>query len=88
MIAEKYFADATTALIAYSKMYPDGLAGGVLANALHAPLLLTKAGSESIAREYIEASGIGSGYVLGGTAVLTDETTRLVFGLDANILIN
>ena len=88
MIAEKYFADADMALIAYSRMYPDGLAGGVLANALHAPLLLTKAGSESIANAYIEEYGIEAGYALGGTAVMTDETVRAVFGLAEDAVIS
>jgi len=88
MIAEKYFADADMALIAYSRMYPDGLAGGVLANALHAPLLLTKAKSESIANDYITEAGIEAGYVLGGTAVMTDDTARAVFGLDEDAAID
>jgi putative cell wall-binding protein len=87
MIAKKYFPEAKMALITYSKMYPDGLAGGVLANVLGAPLLLTKAGSESIANEYIEEIGISSGYVLGGSAVMTDETARLVFGLNSDTVI-
>ena len=87
-IAKRYFSDAEFALIAYSKMYPDGLAGGVLANALHAPLLLTKAGSESIANDYIAETGIEAGYVLGGTAVMTDDTARAVFGLDEDAVIS
>ena len=87
MIAKRYFPEAKMALITYSKMYPDGLAGGVLANVLGAPLLLTKAGSESIANEYIEEIGISSGYVLGGSAVMTDETARLVFGLNSDTVI-
>ena len=87
MVAEKYFADADFALVTYSMMYPDGLAGGVLANVLGAPLLLTRSDKEAIANEYITQAGIESGYVLGGTAVLSDETARLVFGLveDADI---
>ena len=86
-IAKRYFADAEFALIAYSRMYPDGLAGGVLANTLRAPLLLTKAGSETITNTYIEESGIEAGYVLGGTAVMTDETAKAVFGLAENAII-
>jgi putative cell wall-binding protein len=87
MIAKKYFPEAEIALITYSKMYPDGLAGGVLANVLGAPLLLTKAGSESIANEYIEEIGIEAGYVLGGSAVMTDETAKAVFGLPEHAVI-
>ena len=88
MIAKRYFSDAEFAIIAYSKMYPDGLAGGVLANALLAPLLLTKAGSESIANNYITEAGIEAGYVLGGTAVMTDDTARAVFGLAEDAVIS
>ena len=88
LIAKKYFADADFALVAYSKNYPDGLAGGVLANALGAPLLLTNAGNESYAKAYNEESGIEGGYILGGTAVITDETAKIVFGLADHAVIN
>ena len=81
LIAKKYFATADFALIAYSKNYPDGLAGGVLANALGAPLLLTNTGNEKYASAYIEETGIESGYILGGTAVVTDATAKIIFGL-------
>ena len=81
LIAKKYFADADLALIAYSKNYPDGLAGGVLANALGAPLLLTNAGNEKYAAAYIEENDIDSGYILGGTAVISNDTANIVFGL-------
>ena len=81
MIAEKYFADADFALVAYSKNYPDGLAGGVLANALGAPLLLTNTGNEEYAKAYVEETGVEGGCALGGTAVLTDETANIIFDL-------
>ena len=81
LIAKKYFATADFALIAYSKNYPDGLAGGVLANALGAPLLLTNTGNEKYASAYVEETGIESGYILGGTAVVTDATAKIIFGL-------
>ena len=87
MIAKKYFPEAEMALITYSKMYPDGLAGGVLANVLGAPLLLTNSGKEDIANAYIEKTGIEAGCVLGGSAVITDETAKAVFGLPENAVI-
>ena len=86
-IAQTYFANADLALIAYSKNYPDGLAGGVLANALGAPLLLTNSGKETVSNSYIKSAEIESGYVLGGTAAITDETAKAVFGLDADAAI-
>ena len=81
MIAQKYFPKAKFALVAYSKNYPDGLAGGVLANALGAPLLLTNSGNEKYASAYIEETGIESGCILGGTSVVTDKTAKIIFGL-------
>ena len=87
LIAQKYFNNPDYALITYSKNFPDGLAGGPLAYALGAPLLLTTTGSESIANEYITAEGIESGYVLGGTAAVSDETARKVFGLAEDAVI-
>ena len=81
LIAKKYFATADYALIAYSKNYPDGLAGGVLANALGAPLLLSNTGNEKYASAYVEEIGIEGGYILGGTAAVTDETAKIIFDL-------
>ena len=65
----------------YTQNFPDGLAGGPLAYALGAPLLLTNAGQEAIAHEYIAAESIENGYVLGGDSAVSDETARKVFGL-------
>ena len=87
-IAERYFKDPELALVAYSWNFPDGLCGGPLAYALNAPLLLTSSGYESAAAEYIETNDIHAGYVLGGTSVLSDDTAKLVFGLDSNDTIN
>ena len=88
LIAQKYFTNADAALITYSQNFPDGLAGGPLAYALGAPLLLTNAGQEAIANEYIAAESIESGYVLGGDSAVSDETARKVFGLPADAVIN
>ena len=87
MVAERYFGTAKLAFITYSRMYPDGLAGGVLANVMGAPLLLTNSGKEDIANAYIEKTGIEAGCVLGGSAVITDETAKAVFGLPENAVI-
>ena len=87
MIAQKYFPDADFALITYAKNFPDGLAGGPLAYALGAPLLLTNAGQEAIANEYIAAEEIERGYVLGGDSAVSDDTACKVFGLEAERVI-
>ena len=85
--AERYFEAPELALITYSDNFPDGLAGGPLAYAMGAPLLLTKEGKEAAAAEYIAENGIASGYVLGGTSSISDATARKVFGLSDEAVI-
>ena len=84
-IAEEYFSDPKLALTAYSWNFPDGLCGGALAYAMKSPLLLASSGYESAAAEYIAKNNINTGYVLGGTSVLSDETAKHVFGLDGTV---
>ena len=87
-IAEKYFETPETVVVAYSRNFPDGLCGGPLAYAMNAPLLLTNAGAEDVAADYVNANGIHTGYVLGGTVAVSDETIRLVFNLDSSAVVN
>ncbi|MGM9628366.1 MAG: cell wall-binding repeat-containing protein [Faecousia sp.] len=86
-VAEKFFGDVDCAALAYSMNYPDGLCGGPLAYKLGAPLLLVKSDNEAPAAEYVKANNIKRGIVFGGTAGITDEAARTVFGLpeDAEI---
>ena len=87
-IAEAYFEDPECVFVAYSRNFPDGLCGGPLAYAMNAPLLLVNAGKEEFAAAYVAEEGIAVGYVLGGTAVLTDETVKTVFALPENAVID
>ncbi len=80
-VAKKFFTDPDTALLAYSRNFPDGLCGGPLAYAMGAPLLLVNAGKEADANGYVNQNGIQTGYILGGTGVISDDTARTVFGL-------
>ncbi len=80
-IAETFFDDVTSAVVANGTKFPDGLCGGPLAAALNAPLLLTKDGNTTAAAGYIADNEITSGYVLGGTNALSDQTAAEVFGL-------
>lgn len=82
-IAEKYFDEPDVALVAYSLNFPDGLCGGPLAYAMDAPLLLTHPGAETATAEYVEDNEILAGYILGGKVAVSDETAKLVFGLDS-----
>ncbi len=81
LVAQRYFEAPRAALVAYSQNFPDGLCGGPVAYAAGVPLLLTRAGAESIAAEYIQAENIQAGAVLGGTAAVSHATAEKVFGL-------
>jgi putative cell wall-binding protein len=80
LIAQKYFPNADSALITYAQNFPDGLAGGPLAYAMGAPLLLTNAGQEAVGADYISTNKIDAGYVIGGAAAITDDTVKTCFG--------
>ena len=86
-IAERYFPNAKFATITYSQGPADGLCGGVLANALNAPMLLTNASQAGVTNGYIAGHNILSGYILGGPNSVSDDTAREAFGLaeDAQI---
>jgi putative cell wall-binding protein len=85
VIAERYFANPTAAILAYAQDFPDGLCGGPLAYKLGAPLILTSNTNYAAADAYIE--GITSGAVTGGTARLTDKTVREIFDLADDMVI-
>lgn len=78
LVAETYFEDPGLVLAAYSRNFPDG----PLAYALGAPLLLTNAGQEAVAAEYVAENGITKGLILGGTAAISEATVDAVVGLD------
>lgn len=78
-VAEQYCGTSTTALLAYSRNFPDGLCGGPLAYAMRAPLLLVNSGKEEAAAGYVAEQGIDLGYILGGTAAVSTESAALVF---------
>ena len=80
-VAKRYFSVPDYAVVAYSRNFPDGLCGGPLAHALNAPLLLVSPRQETSAAEYIKTQGITQGFVLGGTAAVTEDSARIVFGM-------
>ena len=81
LVAESFFTNPNTAVIAYGENFPDGLCGGPIAYALGAPLILTREGKEIASEPYIITGGITTGYVLGGTTVLPEKTVNKVFGI-------
>ena len=80
LVAEKYFPDATSAVLAYAWDFPDGLCGGGLANAMGAPLILTMTKYESQAADYIQSQGITTGMVLGGEKLISEDSIQKIFG--------
>ena len=81
LIAERYFENSKYAVLAYGENFPDSLSGGPVAYMLDAPLLLVKptnAGTK-YARAYLQQKGIAEGLVLGGPALIDDDTvTNLI----------
>ena len=83
LVAQKYFKDVDTAVLAYAWNYPDGLCGGSLAYSLKAPLILTMTKYEEQAVAYAKEAGITTGLVLGGDTLISDEAVRAIFAMDA-----
>ena len=86
-IAERYFRNPNSVVLAYGKGFPDGLCGGPLALSMGVPLILTSYSNRTVADNYVV--GISSGAVCGGTGKLSDFTVRDIFDLpdDAQIVI-
>ena len=78
-IANKFFTNPSSAVVADAWNFPDGLCGGPLAMTMDAPLILTKSGNHNAAKAYVQANGIKNGAVLGGTARIDDATAKDIF---------
>lgn len=79
-VAKTFFEDPESVVLAYGGNYPDGLCGGVLAQAVNAPLILTYNDDASNAADYVQSKGIVNGYVLGGPVVcVSDQTVDTIF---------
>ena len=72
-IAEKFFKDADTVLIASGDDFPDGLTGGVLANAKGAPVLLVNKNNTVEAAGFVDEYVIQTVTAIGGTKALSDK---------------
>ncbi len=78
-IADFFFWDVTNVVLATGKNFPDGLSGGPLASSYHAPLILVDDGKTSYAEEFTSRLGVGTGFALGGTGAVSDDTMNRVF---------
>ncbi len=81
MIAEKFFENPDSAVLAYAWNFPDGLCGGPLAAAMNAPLILTMPKYEAQAASYVQSKNIQTGIILGGETLIPDSSVGLIFGL-------
>ena len=81
LIAQQFFTNPTNSVLAYSRGFADGLAGGPLAIAKNAPLILTQSNSTSAASEYIRQNNIKSGSILGGPTLISDEAVQEIFNI-------
>lgn len=79
LVAERFFENPSAVVLAGATNFPDGLCGGPLAGILHAPLILTSTGSEAKAEAYAAEHGISRGVILGGTAMISDESIGIIF---------
>ena len=80
-IAEKFFPEAKSGVLAYAWNYPDGLCGGALAAAMKAPLILTMDGYGGAAKDFVRKTGMSSGFVLGSRNLVSDKTVIDIFNL-------
>ena len=79
-VAKEFFPGATSAALASSTSFPDGLSGGPVAYAMGAPLLLTRDTKETITADYVNSNGITDGYIIGGEAAVSNASAAIVFG--------
>ncbi|MBQ8856794.1 MAG: cell wall-binding repeat-containing protein [Lachnospiraceae bacterium] len=87
LVAKTFASKADTAILAYSKKFPDGLCGGLLAAKLNAPLILTMTGNEKAATRYISQEKIQKGFVLGGSGLISDDAVKKIFDLKMDSII-
>ncbi|MBQ6560034.1 MAG: cell wall-binding repeat-containing protein [Erysipelotrichaceae bacterium] len=80
-LAYSVFSNPSNVVLAYAWNFPDGLSSGPLAYALGAPILLTDGKKYSLAQEYCEYYGIESGYIMGGTSLVTNKAAVKIFSL-------
>lgn len=83
-IAKRYFSSPDKICLAYSRDFPDALCGGALAHSVGAPLLLTNVGHEDVVAGYVADAGITQGYIMGGTARVSDSSVKKIFAITAD----
>ena len=77
-VAEEFFTNARTVVIASGDDFPDGLTGGVLANAMKAPLMLVNQYNTTVAADFVDDNSVRTVIAIGGTTVIPDATLNKV----------
>ena len=73
------------AVLCYARNYPDGLCAGPLAYSLHAPVILTDSVNPDAAIRYADYCKIRSGYILGGTKLISDVAAKKILHIAGEI---
>ncbi|MCR4668563.1 MAG: cell wall-binding repeat-containing protein [Clostridia bacterium] len=74
-VAKTFFPEKVSRIVlAYARNYPDGLAGGPVAYALDAPLILVTDTVYADAEVYAAGAGTNKATIMGGAALISDET--------------
>lgn len=81
-IAKEFFGSANGVFIASGDAFPDGLTGGVLANAAKSPLLLVNEKNTSHAAGYVKSAGVKNITAIGGTAAISNTALNAVVGIE------
>lgn len=85
VVANTFVKNPEAVVIAYGENFPDGLCGGFLATTTDGAVILANqknAASVAAAESYITTKKIGGGYVLGGSAVFSQDTIADIFNVD------
>lgn len=85
-IAEKYFKNSTTTIVAYGWNYADALVGGYLGALIVSPILLTRTDSLPPATKMYIRDHAEKSYVLGGESVVNNSVFKKIqFAREVNI---
>ena len=77
-VAEKFNPSPKGIAVAIENNYPDALTGGPLAIITKSPLFLIDNSHYTYARNYVKKKKITKEYVLGGAALISDKTAKLL----------
>lgn len=77
-VAEEFFGKAKTVVVASGNDFPDGLTGGVLANAMDAPLLLVNQYNTADAADFVDDNNVKTVVAIGGTTAISNATLNKV----------